>query len=147
MNIHLLLTLLSTTTASLPLLVDSASLPDLTEFQQDPDLNDETVVLSFNHDPSGLVGQTQAPPTSGISTISQDTGPQRIESGLGTVHVEPSLFTFSSSDMTTGSRFQLTQNSPAAEKLGPGGEERTTEIYLCCESKGDNKFLCDYRER
>lgn len=146
MNIHLLLTLLSTTTASPLLLVDSASLPDLTEFQQDPDLNDETV-LSFNHEPSGLVRQSQ-PPTSGISTTSPDTEPPRIESGLGTVHVEPSLFTFSSSDMT-GSRFQLTQNSPAAaEKLGPGGDERTTEaIYLCCESKGNNQFLCDYRER
>lgn len=138
MYIHLLLTLLSTTTASPLLPVDSASLPDLTDFQLDPVLNDETV-LSSNQDP-GLVGQTQPPP-SGIST----SEPPRIESGLGPVHVQPS-FPSSSSDMA-GSRFELTQYHPAGGKVAPVGERTTDGIYLCCEWKGKNEFLCDYRER
>lgn len=141
MNIYQLLTLLSTTTASPLLLVDSASLPEFTDFQHDPVSNDETVAVS-NNDP-GLVGQTQAP-IPGIST-SQDTGPPIIDSWLDTVQVEPS-FPFSSSDLA-GSRFEMTQNSPAAEKIAPVGERTTDAVYLCCEFKGENKFLCDDRER
>lgn len=141
MNIHLFLTLLSTTSAAPPLPVDSALVSDFTDFQLDPVSNDE-IVVSSNKDP-GLVGQTQ-PPIAGIST-SRDAGPPMIDSWLDTVQVEPS-FPFSSSDMA-GSRLELTQNLPAAEKVAPVGERTTDAIYLCCESKGGNKFLCDDRER
>lgn len=128
MNIYLFLTLISTTTASPLLPIDSVS-------------NDEPVVSS--NDEAGLGGQTQSP-ISGIST-SQDTGPPIIDSWLDTAQVEPSL-PFSSSDIA-GFRFELTQNSPAAEKVSPVGERTTDAIYLCCESKGENKFLCDDSER
>lgn len=140
MNVYLFLILLSTAIASPLLPVDSALLPDFTDFQLDSVSNDETVASS-NNDP-GSVEQTQ--PLPGIST-SEDTGPPIIDSKLDTVQVHPS-FLFSSSDMA-GSRFELTQNSPTAEKVAPAGERTTDAIYLCCESKGEDKFLCDDRER
>ena len=140
MNIYLFLILLSTATASPLLPVDSALLPDFTDFQLDSVSNDETIASS-NNDP-GLVEQTQ--PLPGIST-SEDTGPPIIDSKLDTVQVNPS-FPFSSSDMA-GSRFELTRNLPAAEKVAPAGERTTDAIYLCCESKGEDKFVCDDRER
>lgn len=140
MNIYLFLTLLTTTTASPLLSVDSASLPDFTDFQLDPVTNGETVISSNNN--PGLVEQTQ--PLPGIST-SEDTEPPIIDSKLDTVQVQPS-FSFSSSDMA-GSRFELTQNSPVAEQVAASEERTTDTIYLCCESKGEDKFLCDDRER
>lgn len=141
MNINLFLILLSSTIASPLLPVDSASLPDFTNFQLDPVSNENTVVSS-NNDP-GLVEQTQ-PPLPGIST-QQDTGPPIIDSWLDTVQVQSS-FPSSTSDMT-GSRFELAQNSPTAGKVGPAGERTIDAVYLCCESKGEDKFLCDDRQR
>lgn len=146
MNICSFLILLSLTIASPLLPVDSALLPDFTNFQLDPLSNDETVVSS-NSDP-GLVGQTQ-PPLPGIST-SQDTGPPIIDSWLDAVQVQPS-FPSSNSDMA-GSRFELAQNLPAAEKAvpekaAPAGERTIDAVYLCCESKGEDKFLCDDSHR
>lgn len=155
MNIHLLLllTLHSTATASPLLPIDSTSLPDLTDLQLDSVSDDETV-LSSNNYYTALVGQTPQPLISGsISTTSQDTGPLPgiRDSWLDTVQqVEPS-YPFSSSDImpSGGSPFELTQNSPTAaeKKVAPGGQRTTDAIYLCCEAKGDNKFVCDYRER
>ena len=141
MNIYLFLILLSITFASPLLPFDSASLPDFTNFQLDPVSNDETVVSS-NNDP-GLVEQTQ-PPLPGIST-SQDTGPPIIDSWLDTVQAHPS-FPSSTSDIT-GSRFELAQNSPTAKKVAPSGERTIDAVYLCCESIGEDKFLCDDRQR
>ena len=141
MNSYLLLILLSTTIASHLLPVDSASLPEFTNFQLDPFSNDETVVSS-NNDP-GLVEHTK-PPLPGIST-SQDTGPPITDSWLDTVQVQPS-FPSSNSDMA-GSRFELAQNSPTAEKVAPAGERTIDAVYLCCKSTGEDKFLCDDRQR
>lgn len=141
MNICSFLILLSLTIASPLLPVDSALLPDFTNFQLDPLSNDETVVSSTS-DP-GLVGQTQSP-LPGIST-SQDTGPPIIDSWLDAVQVQPS-FPSSNSDMA-GSRFELAQNSPTAEKVAPAGERTVDAVYLCCESKGEDKFLCDDSQR
>lgn len=156
MNVHLLLTLLSTATASPLLPIDSTSLPDLmTDLQLDDSVSDDENVVNSNNYYPRLVGQqTQPPIISSISTTSQYTEPlPKIDaSWLDTVQVEPS-FPFSSSDiMPIGSSpVELTQNfrPAAAEKVAPVGGQRATtdDIYLCCESKGENIFVCDDRER
>lgn len=157
MNIHLLLTLLSTATASPLLPIDSSSLPDLmTDLQLDDSVSDDENVLNSNNHYPRLVGQQAQPPIiSGISTTSQYTGPlPKIDTSWldTTVQVEPS-FPFSSSDIMPSGSFpvELTQNFPsaAAEKVAPvrGQRATTDDIYLCCESKGENKFVCDDRER
>lgn len=129
----------STTIASPLQLVDSALLPDFTNFQLDPVSNVETVVSS-NNEP---VEQTE-PLLPGIST-SQNTGPPTIDGPLDTIQFQPS---FPSSNFDMGvSHFELAQNSPTAEKGAPAAVTTVETVYLCCESKGEDKYLCDDRER
>lgn len=132
---------LSTTIASPLQPVDSASPPDFTNFQLDPVSNVETIITS-NNEP-GLVEQTQ-PQLPGIST-SQDTGSPIIDSPLDTYQFQPS-FPSSNFDMV-GSRFELAQNLPTAEKGAAAATTNVETVYLCCESKGEDKYLCDDRER
>lgn len=96
-------------------------------------------MLNSNHDP-GLLGQTQP----GIS-ISWDIWLPRKECGLGTVH-DGLLFPFSSSDMV-GFCFNLIQNFPIVEKIGPVGERTINTLYFCCKLKKENKFICNYCKR
>lgn len=152
MNIYSLLILLflSTRTAiSSPLgqpVDNSASLYDLTNFQ--PVETDDV----FNNYPHGLVEETQPPPIMPgiISTSSEDTattdGPPPITDSwrLGAVQLQPS---FPSSTFHTAgdSRFELAEALPK-EKLGPAAPVTSPEkVYLCCESKEENKFVCSRR--
>lgn len=130
------------TTIAFPLQpVDSALLPDFTNFQLDLVPNVETADNS-NNEP-GLVEQTQ-PPLPGIST-SQNTGPPIIDSSLDTIQFQPS--SPSSNFNMAGSRFELARNLPQAKKGAPAAVTTVETVYLCCESQEEDKYLCDDRER
>lgn len=130
MNIDYFLMLLSLSTAiGSPLLSfdDSASISDFTNFQLDP-VSNVRIGVSSNNDP-GLVEQTQ-PPAPGVS-ISQGTGPPITDSSLDTVQFQPSNFDVAGS----------------TEKVGRAAKITTKTIYLCCESQGEDVYVCDDRER
>lgn len=130
MNIDSFLMLLSLSTAiGSPLLSfdDSASISDFTNFQLDP-VSNVRIGVSSNNDP-GLFEQTQ-PPAPGVS-ISQGTGPPITDSSLDTVQFQPSNFDVAGS----------------TEKVGRAAKITTKTIYLCCESQGEDEYVCDDRER
>lgn len=126
---------LSTTIASPLQPVDSALLPDFTNFQLDLVPSVETADNS-NNEP-GLVEQIQ-PPLPGIST-SQNTGPPIIDSSPDTIQFQPS--SPSSNFNMAGSRFELAQNLPTAKIEAPAAVTTVETVYLCCESQGEDKYL------
>lgn len=168
-NIYFLLILLFLSTRTViasPLrqpVDNSASLYDFPNFQSALDPVSKQPVETddvFNNYPHSLVEQPQAPPIMPgiISTSSENTattttgGPPQIPDSwqLGAVQFQPSSPS-STFNTAGGSRFELAEALPTRlprEKLGPAAPVTSVEtVYLCCESKGENRYVCDDRQR
>lgn len=141
---------------------NSALLYDFTNFQPglDPVSKQpiETDDVMNNNYPDGLVEQTQPPPIMPgiISTSSEDTtttttigAPPPITDDscrLGAVQFQPSSPS-STFDTAGGSSFELAEALPG-RKLGPPAPVTPLEtVYLCCESVGEDKYVCDSTPR
>ena len=72
-------------------------------------------------------------------------GPPITDSPLDIIQFQPSFFS-SNFDMG-GSSLELAQNSPTVKKGAPAAASTVETVYLCCESKGEDRYLCDDCER